>query len=128
MFRKIPSRADAGIESPSREGEPGNFTRGNETMCNRLVTSSFGQRADKSRGCLQRLGQTELDLTRELEAAHEQIAALASAVLPPHASESQISEVVVASGYSKSLITGRDAYVRATSTKPAAANIARVPV
>jgi hypothetical protein len=30
--------------------------------------------------------------------------------------------------YIKRLITGRDVYVRATSTKPAAANIATVPV
>jgi hypothetical protein len=53
---------------------------------------------------LLRLGQVERELTHELVEIHEQIAALASALLPPHASESQISEVVVASGYSRTLI------------------------
>jgi hypothetical protein len=53
---------------------------------------------------LLRLGRVERDLTHELVEIHEQIAVLASALLPPHASESQISEVVAASGYSRTLI------------------------
>ena len=53
---------------------------------------------------LLRLGEVERGLTEQLVHAHEQIAALASALLPPHASESQIAEVVDASGYSRVLI------------------------
>lgn len=53
---------------------------------------------------LLRLGEVERGLTRQLVGVHEQVAALASALLPPHASESQIAEVVDASGYSRVLI------------------------
>ena len=53
---------------------------------------------------LLRLGEVETDFTRQLLDVHEQIAATVSALLPPHASESQVADVVTASGYSRTLI------------------------
>jgi hypothetical protein len=51
-----------------------------------------------------RLSILERDLTRQAVAVRETIAELVASLLPPHAPEALIVEVVKASGYSRTLI------------------------
>jgi hypothetical protein len=53
-----------------------------------------------------RLGVLERDLTRQAVAVREAIAELIASLLPPHAPEALIVEVVKASGYSRTQIDG----------------------
>jgi hypothetical protein len=53
-----------------------------------------------------RLGILERDLTQQAVAVRETIAELVASLLPPHAPEALIVEVVKASGYSRTLIDG----------------------
>ena len=53
-----------------------------------------------------RLGILERDLTRQAVAVRETIAELVASLLPPHAPEALIVEVVKASGYSRTLADG----------------------
>lgn len=53
-----------------------------------------------------RLSAREQTLTKEAVEVREQIAALVTAMLPPHAPEAHVVEVVEASGYSRTLIDG----------------------
>lgn len=55
---------------------------------------------------VQRLAGNEQQLSREAVKVREELAALVTSLLPPHAPESHVVEVVAASGYSRTLIDG----------------------
>ena len=55
---------------------------------------------------VQRLSEMERDLTRQATAVSETIAGLVTSLLPPHAPESHVLEVVAASGYSRTFVDG----------------------
>ena len=53
-----------------------------------------------------RLSARERELTAEAVQVRETLAGLVTALLPPHAPESHVVEVVEATGYSRTLIDG----------------------
>jgi len=55
---------------------------------------------------VQRLAARERELSREAVKVGEELAALVTSLLPPHAPEWHVVEVVDASGYSRTLIDG----------------------
>jgi hypothetical protein len=65
---------------------------------------------------LRRLGELERRLAAEMLDARDAVARLVKQLLPHHATEARINEVVEASGYSRTLVEtirgGRDAWTR----------------
>lgn len=54
----------------------------------------------------QRLARREQELSREAVNVREELAAIVTSLLPPHAPEAHVVEVVEATGYSRTLIDG----------------------
>lgn len=53
---------------------------------------------------LRRLGEAEREMERQMAQTRREIARLIVELLPPHASQTKINEVVAASGFSRTLV------------------------